>query len=104
MIRRPPRSTLFPYTTLFRSVLGDAEFGVDVVLHAMIIPIQMIGGDIHQYGYVGAEIIHIVQLKRTQFDNVVVMFFFGYLQSQALADVSCETDIESCTLENMIDQ
>src|SRR2546430_10958895 len=26
MIRRPPRSTLFPYTTLFRSVLdGDTE-------------------------------------------------------------------------------
>src|SRR6202049_1210228 len=23
MIRRPPRSTLFPYTTLFRSVLGE---------------------------------------------------------------------------------
>src|SRR2546430_6750080 len=31
MIRRPPRSTLFPYTTLFRSisigVLGDDPFG-----------------------------------------------------------------------------
>src|SRR3712207_6854394 len=25
MIRRPPRSTLFPYTTLFRSVVGDRE-------------------------------------------------------------------------------
>src|SRR3712207_9017512 len=25
MIRRPPRSTLFPYTTLFRSVLTPAE-------------------------------------------------------------------------------
>src|SRR3712207_7177171 len=24
MIRRPPRSTLFPYTTLFRSVLAEA--------------------------------------------------------------------------------
>src|SRR2546427_4159840 len=24
MIRRPPRSTLFPYTTLFRSILGEA--------------------------------------------------------------------------------
>src|SRR3712207_8854852 len=23
MIRRPPRSTLFPYTTLFRSAVGD---------------------------------------------------------------------------------
>src|SRR5256885_13111675 len=25
MIRRPPRSTLFPYTTLFRSVVGRAQ-------------------------------------------------------------------------------
>src|SRR5256712_13198522 len=25
MIRRPPRSTLFPYTTLFRSLLQDGE-------------------------------------------------------------------------------
>src|SRR2546426_2155947 len=27
MIRRPPRSTLFPYTTLFRSVHADFQFG-----------------------------------------------------------------------------
>src|SRR3712207_8568715 len=26
MIRRPPRSTLFPYTTLFRSVVAAAAF------------------------------------------------------------------------------
>src|SRR3712207_8942783 len=25
MIRRPPRSTLFPYTTLFRSLLAELE-------------------------------------------------------------------------------
>src|SRR3712207_8734223 len=25
MLRRPPRSTLFPYTTLFRSEVGDRE-------------------------------------------------------------------------------
>jgi len=35
MIRRPPRSTLFPYTTLFRSVrelaLPDGEAVVDRV-------------------------------------------------------------------------
>src|SRR3712207_8183128 len=31
MIRRPPRSTLFPYTTLFRSVV--AELPVPVQLH-----------------------------------------------------------------------
>src|SRR5256885_9665966 len=27
MIRRPPRSTLFPYTTLFRSQLSITDFG-----------------------------------------------------------------------------
>src|SRR3712207_8199757 len=27
MIRRPPRSTLFPYTTLFRSYTGKINFG-----------------------------------------------------------------------------
>src|SRR2546430_7751186 len=30
MIRRPPRSTLFPYTTLFRSVHVSSGAGVDV--------------------------------------------------------------------------
>src|SRR5439155_9767649 len=29
MIRRPPRSTLFPYTTLFRSRCRDQGLGVD---------------------------------------------------------------------------
>src|SRR2546425_8996268 len=29
MIRRPPRSTLFPYTTLFRSLPAEVELGAD---------------------------------------------------------------------------
>src|SRR5258708_24730021 len=32
MIRRPPRSTLFPYTTLFRSVLGGDAVAVARVM------------------------------------------------------------------------
>src|SRR2546427_8011210 len=39
MIRRPPRSTLFPYTTLFRSHLVDAlgrgQLGEVLALHAL---------------------------------------------------------------------
>src|SRR5256885_12540810 len=35
MIRRPPRSTLFPYTTLFRSVAPDAR-------HAAHGPVEMV--------------------------------------------------------------
>src|SRR2546422_7525422 len=46
MIRRPPRSTLFPYTTLFRShdgrrrravPLGDAVDTLGVVGHALLV-------------------------------------------------------------------
>src|SRR5690348_18014571 len=34
MIRRPPRSTLFPYTTLFRSLAGGVR-GVRLARHAL---------------------------------------------------------------------
>src|SRR5690349_22897621 len=36
MIRRPPRSTLFPYTTLFRSVIGAAA-GAGALRHGSTI-------------------------------------------------------------------
>src|SRR3712207_7675802 len=34
MIRRPPRSTLFPYTTLFRSVMA----GLEVIIFGATLP------------------------------------------------------------------
>src|SRR5256885_10085132 len=37
MIRRPPRSTLFPYTTLFRSLKPGAEAEYEA-LHASVWP------------------------------------------------------------------
>src|SRR2546422_1716712 len=40
MIRRPPRSTLFPYTTLFRSSLSVISGGAGGVLSG---PLLMIG-------------------------------------------------------------
>src|SRR3712207_7554675 len=36
MIRRPPRSTLFPYTTLFRSGVEDEEVGAGLALQHVI--------------------------------------------------------------------
>src|SRR2546430_17488006 len=35
MIRRPPRSTLFPYTTLFRSALAAIFLLFDGVIHIL---------------------------------------------------------------------
>src|SRR5258706_8576694 len=52
MIRRPPRSTLFPYTTLFRSHIGTfprleaiTPSGIPVVLHGM--PLGVIRSEEH---------------------------------------------------------
>src|SRR5258708_18517831 len=41
MIRRPPRSTLFPYTTLFRSLEG-----LDDALEAVERPVPEVGVDV----------------------------------------------------------
>src|SRR2546430_12226906 len=42
MIRRPPRSTLFPYTTLFRSGVAQAHPGVLLLQQSLL---QLIRGD-----------------------------------------------------------
>src|SRR5258708_29019726 len=46
MIRRPPRSTLFPYTTLFRSgggiLFGDVCHFIDLTIHfAQSLPVEV---------------------------------------------------------------
>src|SRR2546422_3851234 len=49
MIRRPPRSTLFPYTTLFRSVVDPNAIGV--LDGAAFVPADRVGSDIAQIVY-----------------------------------------------------
>src|SRR5256885_12206193 len=40
MIRRPPRSTLFPYTTLFRSQKGEHELGLELRADDVLAPLE----------------------------------------------------------------
>ena len=42
MIRRPPRSTLFPYTTLFRSVVLVLSVEVVVVLQRALVVLEVV--------------------------------------------------------------
>src|SRR3712207_4553891 len=46
MIRRPPRSTLFPYTTLFRSLVPDprADRGADGAVLRRLRPVPEVTG------------------------------------------------------------
>src|SRR5256884_6349053 len=52
MIRRPPRSTLFPYTTLFRSVLRRLVGVVAVDLLQDLEPVGIAGRQRHLAGLV----------------------------------------------------
>src|SRR5258708_9932182 len=51
MIRRPPRSTLFPYTTLFRSHVPDASRGREAVhLQFALQPLHVEVGHLRRHG------------------------------------------------------
>src|SRR3989442_2566435 len=61
MIRRPPRSTLFPYTTLFRSVLQEVDILVTPTAPVPAPPIGAktvtVGGTAHQVRGPGSGVI-----------------------------------------------
>src|SRR2546426_7577025 len=58
MIRRPPRSTLFPYTTLFRSVIrgrGRVALGEHTYDLAPFDCVYVAPGAVHQFAASGGE-------------------------------------------------
>src|SRR2546430_11565866 len=74
MIRRPPRSTLFPYTTLFRSrgvvyTIQEAAKTIDLDLHGARVVVQGFGnaGDAAArfIGELGAKVIAVSDSKRS---------------------------------------
>src|SRR3712207_6992964 len=66
MIRRPPRSTLFPYTTLFRSRSrprdrwrrGIGGLGGDLAEYVVLDRLQVVGGALHD----GEQVAHLADL------------------------------------------
>src|SRR5690348_18374041 len=78
MIRRPPRSTLFPYTTLFRSGEGDGVAGVGGPRLRLRgdggrdVGRRRVGGDLDRVGEcVRGEAGEAGELERLQCDRVV---------------------------------
>src|SRR3712207_7003740 len=56
MIRRPPRSTLFPYTTLFRSALGAAPYLLQLLVG--VDPAEALGHGLALHVAVGIAPVH----------------------------------------------
>ena len=70
MIRRPPRSTLFPYTTLFRSVIAGWTEGVQLMTvgdkFRFWIPAEMAYGENPGGGRPGGLLVFDVELFAIQ--------------------------------------
>ena len=64
----------------------------------------MVGRDVEQHGDVGAEVVHVIQLERRELDDVVFVRFLGHLQGQRVANVTSQTGIVACGLEDVVDE
>ena len=68
MIRRPPRSTLFPYTTLFRSKVSNGEQALNNILQSI--------------SYLIGEERKILSIASQAGDEVTVSMMSDYLKEQ----------------------
>ena len=85
-------------------VAGDTHLGVHVVLETEIVAVEVVGGDVHQYGDMCAETVHIVQLEGTEFDHVPLLVVQCHLQGEGLADIASEPYVVACAAENVVDK
>src|SRR5688572_31849973 len=71
MIRRPPRSTLFPYTTLFRSSTYSAEFntGLGKVATGGSLQLSSTGIDFTPTALIGASTPNQLDRKSTRLNS-----------------------------------
>ena len=89
---------------VYRLVLQYAHLGVHVVLHTVVVAVEVVGRDVEQYGYVGAEVVHVVKLERAKLYDIVFVRVFGHLQGKAVAYVAGQPDIVARALEDVLDE
>ena len=64
----------------------------------------MVGRYIQQDGDIRLKVIHVVELKTTQFDHVDGVRIFSHLKSEAVPDVPRKPCVHSCLPEDVVGQ
>src|SRR2546422_9552689 len=70
MIRRPPRSTLFPYTTLFRSRAGS---NVLLLTAGGMLPVALEAADLLEDDELDAEVVSVHTLKPLDTEEICAL-------------------------------
>src|SRR3712207_7518485 len=73
MIRRPPRSTLFPYTTLFRSLMAKTArkvYGIELVEEAVLAANQnAVLNELDNCEFIAGDVAKVVDRKSTRLNS-----------------------------------
>ena len=85
-------------------ILYDTHLGIYIVLHTEVVAVEMVGGDVEQDGDICVEVVHVVELERTELDDVVFVRILSHLQSKRASDIARQSGIVACHLEDMIDK
>src|SRR2546426_2217097 len=113
MIRRPPRSTLFPYTTLFRSVQWVAPFLSEFpeklsafywarrVTHAPMALMNMVSSNINQWTVLAAMIPLVYGYSSLRHHGVWMDFHFDAAQRLEILLTLLQTALGMMLLANM---
>ena len=64
----------------------------------------MVRGDVGDDRYVSLEVIYIVKLETAELEHIDVMLLSSHLVGVTLADVAAQSDVQTCVLEEVIDQ
>ena len=66
-----------------------------VVLHLVVVAVEVVGGDVEQHGYVGFEVIHVVELETAEFHYVDIVRLACYLVCQRISYVAGQPGVDS---------
>src|SRR2546425_5628384 len=100
MIRRPPRSTLFPYTTLFRSSFEEIGKGMKLTslatVHKHITTLEKKG--FIRRGYNQSRSIEILQLPKRSEEHTSELQSLAYLVCRLLLEKKKKININSISI------
>ncbi len=85
-------------------ISGNPEFGIDIVLHLIAVSVEMVRGNVEQYGDIRLEFIHSVKLETTYLKHVNIVLFSCYLKCVTLADITTQTHIQAGIFKQIVNK
>src|SRR2546429_4069377 len=102
MIRRPPRSTLFPYTTLFRSLRGHAHLQAPLVFRFAPVHLREHQGSVHSVTVLEGDVHQRIEQRIRDRKSTRLNSSHGYISYAVFCLKKKKTHTTTATTEHRI--